>query len=41
MELLKLRDDIANLQKNSGNATEERNTWAIKYEALERNFKQV
>lgn len=41
MELNKLKEEIAASRKNTGEATEEKKTWTIKYEALERNFKQV
>lgn len=41
MELDKLKDEILALRKNTGEATDQKNTWATKYEALERNFKQV
>lgn len=41
VELNKQRDDMVALKKNTGEATDQKNTWATKYEALERNFKQV
>lgn len=41
MELNKLKDDLLTVKKNTGEATDQKNTWATKYEALERNFKQV
>lgn len=41
VELNKLKDEIGSLRKDTGEATEEKKTWATKYEALERNFKQV
>lgn len=41
VELNKLKDDFLTVKKNTGEATDEKNTWATKYEALERNFKQV
>lgn len=41
MELNKLTDEMSALKKNTGEATDQKNTWATKYEALERNFKQV
>ncbi|CAB1119443.1 unnamed protein product [Ectocarpus sp. CCAP 1310/34] len=41
VELSKQRDDMVALKKNTGEATDQKKTWATKYEALERNFKQV
>lgn len=41
MELNKLKEEMLALRKNTGEATDQKNTWATKYEALERNFKQV
>lgn len=41
MDLNKLKDEMLSLRKNTGEATDQKNTWATKYEALERNFKQV
>ena len=41
MELNNLKDEMSALRKNTGEATDQKNTWATKYEALERNFKQV
>ncbi|CAN0051172.1 unnamed protein product, partial [Laminaria digitata] len=40
-ELNVLKGEIAGLRKNTGEAKNEKNTWATKYDALERNFKQV
>lgn len=40
-ELNMLKGEIAALRKNTGEAKDEKNTWATKYDALERNFKQV
>lgn len=40
-ELNVLKCEIAALRKNTGEAKDEKNTWATKYDALERNFKQV
>lgn len=40
-ELNVLKGEIAALRKNTGEAKDEKNTWATKYDALERNFKQV
>ncbi|CAM9753484.1 unnamed protein product, partial [Hapterophycus canaliculatus] len=40
-ELSKLKDDFLTVKKNTGEATDQKNTWATKYEALERNFKQM
>lgn len=36
-----MKDEMLSLRKNTGEATDQKNTWATKYEALERNFKQV
>lgn len=36
-----LKGEIAALRKNTGEAKDEKNSWATKYDALERNFKQV
>ncbi|CAN0402680.1 unnamed protein product, partial [Ectocarpus sp. 12 AP-2014] len=41
VELSKQRDEMVALKKNTGEATDQKKTWATKYEALERNFKQV
>lgn len=41
VELNNLKDEMLALRKNTGEATDQKNTWATKYEALERNFKQV
>lgn len=41
LELNNLKDEMSALRKNTGEATDQKNTWATKYEALERNFKQV
>ncbi|CAM9418029.1 unnamed protein product [Scytosiphon promiscuus] len=41
VELNKLKDEFLTVKKNTGEATDQKNTWATKYEALERNFKQV
>lgn len=41
VELNNLKDEMSALRKNTGEATDQKNTWATKYEALERNFKQV
>lgn len=41
MELNTLKDEMLALRKNTGEATDQKNTWATKYEALEHNFKQV
>lgn len=40
-ELNVLKGEIAALRKNTGEAKNEKNTWTTKYDALERNFKQV
>lgn len=41
VELTTIKDEMLALRKNTGEATDQKNTWATKYEALERNFKQV
>eukprot|EP00903_Cladosiphon_okamuranus_P007670 g7438.t1 len=41
VELNNLKDEMLALRKNTGEATDQKNTWTTKYEALERNFKQV
>lgn len=40
-EVNQLKEKIVALRKNTGEATDQKNTWSTKYEALERNFKQV